>query len=97
MNVMNFLSCLIVLGFRWCSIPSASRFAVSLPTPSISKNSRSIPCLCLTFQVKNFRNRRSQCGLAMINVTNRTDIDMRFAALEFTFCHVTIPLVNLAA
>jgi hypothetical protein len=33
------------------------------------------------------RNRRRQRGLAVVDVTNRADVDVRLGALKLTFCH----------
>ncbi len=36
-------------------------------------------------------NGRCQCGLAVVNVTNRADINMRLCAFKLLFCHVVFP------
>ena len=36
---------------------------------------------------KNFRDGRRQRRLAVVDVTNRTDVDMRFRSLKLFFCH----------
>ena len=51
-NARNLRSRFIVLGLRWCSIPSASWFATTFSTPSISKNSNNMLCFCLTLRAR---------------------------------------------
>ena len=34
-------------------------------------------------------NGRCQCGLAVVNVTNRADINMRLCAFKLLFCHLS--------
>ena len=52
--------------------------------------------LRLPSQRQNLGNGSGQGGLAVVDVTDRSDIYMGFATLEFPFRHLTILLVNLA-
>ena len=39
---------------------------------------------------KNFRDRSRQRRLAVVDVTNRTDVDMRFGSLKLFFSHCCV-------
>ena len=40
---------------------------------------------------ENLRDRRRQRRLAVVNVTDRADVDMGLAAVKLFLCHLTIP------
>ena len=40
---------------------------------------------------KNLRDRRRQRRLAVVNVTDRPDVDVRFRPFEFCLCHCKAP------
>ena len=45
-------------------------------------------CFSISFLRKDLCNRSSQRRLAMINVTNRSNVQMRFVSDKFLFCHL---------
>src|SRR5690606_33418774 len=44
-----------------------------------------------TFTALHFHDSSSQSGLAMVNVTNGADVDVRFGSLKRFFCHLLSP------
>ena len=43
--------------------------------------------LCLTLASHYHRNSSSQRGFTVVNVSDRTDVDVRLASVEFCLCH----------